>query len=810
MVHDPLASLPITLAGRWLVHRHLGQGGMANVYVARDLKHERDVAIKVLRPEVASSLGSERFLREITIAAHLNHPHILPLFDSAEVDGHLLFVMPYVTGESLRERILRAGPLPVGEAVDITRQVASALDYAHAAGVVHRDIKPENILLQAGQAIVSDFGIARAIHAAALGGQSLTEAGVTLGTPRYMSPEQIAGDVVGPASDVYSLGCVLYEMLTGGPPFDGPTAQNVLGRHMVESPPSPRSRRPEVSRDLDAVVLTALAKRPEDRFGSAGQLAQASSGEAELPRRKRVAPRPAVLALGMLALLGAGGWWGTRLLSADRRTATVAMLYLDNHSSDTADQYLADGITEETIGRLGQLARIAVPSRGMVRRFRGRADDPATIGRALNVDYLVGGSLERGAAGLRVRVELVKAADGSHVWGSSYDLALTDVLAIEDSIAQAVATEVIGRLAPAERAALIAKPTENREAYDHYLKGNFYLSRRTSAADGNLALKEYQAALALEPRFPQALGRLGLTYGIFASWPWEYPGLGTDSLVARGLAAANRAIAIDSGSADGWLARGFLLTPAPSNADGWRSFAVSPGVSAFESRCWSGVTSCRDSASAALARATRLAPRDAEIWYQYGRVLPGMDGDSAILHSLILEPDRAVSAWLLGVRYLAQGRFEAAEAMLDSAYALGRRDMSVHGLRMQARLSRGDTGGALEDLAVLHTTANDSVAKAFVAMMQIVVDARRGDSLVAKARADSLRRHYTESKTTRRSIATYLAGGLIAVGDIDRGLDLLDRMPGTSTYLGRLRSPIWDPARSHPRFREIEARFSAF
>ena len=785
---------------------------MANVYLASDLKHGRDVAIKVLRPEIASAVGGDRFLREIAIAAHLSHPHILPLFDSAEVDGHVLYVMPFVGGESLRQRIQRAGRLPVNEAVKIARQVASALDYAHAQGVVHRDIKPENILLHAGEAVVADFGIARALDAAMTGGRTLTETGITLGTPHYMSPEQITGDVVGPLSDVYSLGCVLYEMLVGSPPFAGKTARALLGQHALEAPPSPRAQRPEVTRDLEAIVLTALAKRPEDRFASAAQMADALSGAVPAPRVRRVTSRGALLAVGLLLLASVGGWWGFQKLGAGGRTARVAVLYLDNNSPDSADQYLADGITEETISRLGRLARIEVPSRGMVRRFRGRStDDPALIGRALGAKYLVSGSLERGSSGLRVRVELVRAVDGTHEWGGSYNLAVSDVLAIQDSIAHAVATEVIGRLAPAERSMLVAKPTENRVAYDHYLKGNFYLARRTSAADGHLALKEYQAALEAEPRFAKALGRLGVVYAIFANWPWDYPGLTTDSLVARGLVAANQAIAIDSASPDGWLARGFLLTPSHADADGARSFALSPAITPFRPRCWSGVVNCRDSSVAALARATRLDSRDAEIWYQYGRLTRGPEGDSAILRSLALEPDRAVAAWLLGVRYLGQRRFDAAEAMLDSAITLGRRDISVYGLRMEARLVRGNIRGAQADLALIRGLAGeDSVATAFAALMQVAADARRGDSASVRGRVDSLWRAFEQSKTTRPSIGTYMAAGLIAAGEFDRALDILERLGGGATYLGQLRSTLWDPVRTHPRFRRIEARMTPY
>src|SRR5919109_5656336 len=233
---DLLARLQAALADRYTIECELGRGGMATVYLAQDRKHHRPVAIKVLKPELAAALGPQRFLREIEIAAGLTHPHILPLHDSGEADGFLYYVMPYIEGESLRDRLNREKQLPLDDATRIAREVASALAYAHSRGVVHRDIKPENILLVAGQAVVSDFGIARGISAA--GGERLTATGVSVGTPVYMSPEQAAGgEPLDGRSDIYSLGCVLYEMLAGEPPFTGPTAESVLHQHLPADPP---------------------------------------------------------------------------------------------------------------------------------------------------------------------------------------------------------------------------------------------------------------------------------------------------------------------------------------------------------------------------------------------------------------------------------------------------------------------------------------------------------------------------------------------------------------------------------------------
>src|SRR5213080_1240039 len=271
---DPLARVQAALAGRYTIERELGRGGMAAVYLAQDRKHHRPVAIKVLKPELAAALGPERFLREIDTAARLTHPHILPLHDSGEAAGWLYYVMPYVEGETLRDRLEREGQLPLEEAVRITREVASALSYAHAHDVVHRDVKPENILLSGGEAVVADFGIARAITRAA--GSGLTEAGIPVGTPAYMSPEQAsAARAVDGRSDIYSLGCVLYEMLVGEPPYTGPSAQMVIAKRFTDPVPSVRRLRDTIPPAIDGAVSKALGKAPADRFVTAAQFAEA-------------------------------------------------------------------------------------------------------------------------------------------------------------------------------------------------------------------------------------------------------------------------------------------------------------------------------------------------------------------------------------------------------------------------------------------------------------------------------------------------------------------------------------------------------
>ncbi len=266
--------LNAALEGRYLIERKLGEGGMAMVYLAEDLKHKRKVALKVLRPELAAVVGAERFLAEIETTANLQHPHILPLFDSGEADGFLFYVMPYVEGESLRERIEKEHQLPLEEALKIAANVAAALQYAHEQGVVHRDIKPANILLSRGEPLVADFGIALAVSEA--GGGRITETGLSLGTPHYMSPEQAAGErTLDKRSDVYALACVLYEMLTGQPPYSGPTAQAVLGRILTGEPDPPTEHRKAIPVHVEHAVLRALEKLPADRFETADDFVRA-------------------------------------------------------------------------------------------------------------------------------------------------------------------------------------------------------------------------------------------------------------------------------------------------------------------------------------------------------------------------------------------------------------------------------------------------------------------------------------------------------------------------------------------------------
>ena len=429
---DLRSALQAALADRYRLERELGRGGMATVYLAQDLRHDRPVALKVLHLELAASLGPERFQREIRLAARLQHPHILSIHDSGEVAGDastppiLWFAMPFVEGESLRDRLTRERQLPLEDALRIAREAADALEYAHRHGIIHRDIKPENILLSGDHALVADFGIARALAATE---SQLTETGTTLGTPAYMSPEQAAGErAIDHRSDIYSLGCVLYEALAGEPPFTGPTAQSIIARRFTETPRLLREVRETVPAAVERAVAKALAKSPADRFGSAAELGRAlaegttGSRAAEPARVAPTEPIPAAATIAQPArsrgfrfpvtaamaigfLLGLGvlfGWLRSHGRADDTPAGTkrLAVLPFENLGA-AADEYFADGVTDEVRGKLASLAGLQVIARSSSGQYKKTTKTPQEIGRELGVDYLLTGTVRWEKGGRR-------------------------------------------------------------------------------------------------------------------------------------------------------------------------------------------------------------------------------------------------------------------------------------------------------------------------------------------------------------------------------------------------------------------------
>ncbi|HXI33268.1 MAG TPA: protein kinase, partial [Gemmatimonadales bacterium] len=474
------ADLTATLAGRYRIERELGRGGMATVYLAADLKHDRNVAIKVLHAELAASLGAERFLREIHIAAGLTHPHILPLIDSGEAGGLLYYVTPHVADGSLRERLLREPRFAVAEAIRIARDVGAALDYAHRQNLVHRDVKPENILFTDGHAVLADFGIARVCSVA--GPDAVTEVGVTLGTPEYMSPEQAAGERdLGNASDLYSLACVVYEMLAGQPPIRGAGARAVMAKQVTETAAPLRVLRPEVPAHLERALARALAKNPADRFASAGAFVAGLQGEG-----------PA----------SGAGWSASR---------GIAVLPFVNVSPDPDNEYLSDGITDELISALAGVEGLRVASRTSVFSLKGKPQDVRATGALLGAAWVLEGTLRRAGDRLRITAQLTSTADGQLLWSERYDRTFADVFAIQEEIARTIvdtlrATTLAEFTAPPAR-----RYTKNVAAYGLYLKGRHAWNKRSN--EGTVeAIHFFEQAIAEDARYAPAFAGLSDSY----------------------------------------------------------------------------------------------------------------------------------------------------------------------------------------------------------------------------------------------------------------------------------------------------------
>jgi serine/threonine protein kinase/tetratricopeptide (TPR) repeat protein len=554
-----LEQLKAALADRYHVERELGEGGMATVYLAHDLRHNRKVALKVLRPEIAAALGEQRFLREIQVTANLHHPHILPLYDSGSVDGALFYVMPLVQGESLRDRLAREKMLPVDETVRIVRQIAGALDFAHRHGIIHRDIKPGNILLHDGEALLSDFGIA--IDPTEAVGDRLTETGLSIGTLQYMSPEQATGERdLDARSDVYALGAVTYEMLAGEPPITGASARAIIAKLVTERPTSLRVVRDVVPPSLDDAVMRALAKAPADRFSSAHEFAEAltipqvraTAVPVSAPaRRTRMIALGIVVAIGVFAIAWTGIMRHSSSVPGDAgtpaRIRSIAVLPLDNYSGDATQEYFAEGMTDELTAALATISQLRVTSRGSAMQFQGR-NRPSTpeIAKILDVDAVVEGSVTRSGDKVRITAQLIDARADKHLWAKSFERNSSDVLALQAELASAIARGINVRLTESEQSLLATAPKVNPESHDAYLKGRYFFNR---PSDENLlkAIAQFEEAIKLSPTFAPAYSGLSDAY----LWAGYNEGFLTASEARpKAKAAAEKAVQLDNNSTE--------------------------------------------------------------------------------------------------------------------------------------------------------------------------------------------------------------------------------------------------------------------
>jgi serine/threonine protein kinase/Flp pilus assembly protein TadD len=528
--------LQSALADSYALSSELGRGGMATVYLARDLKHDRVVALKVLHPELAAALGPDRFLREIKLAARLNHPHILPLFDSGETSGWLYYVMPYVEGESLRQRLDREKQLPLNDALRMVRAVGSALDYAHRQHIVHRDIKPENIMLHEGEAMVMDFGIAKAVSAAG-GDTLLTQTGMMVGTPAYVSPEQAAGErEIDGRSDQYSLACVLYEMLSGSRPFTGPTAQAVLAKRFTDPVPSLKTARVKVPDYVEKALTRALAKEPAERFATAISFVEAVA--------------PDVRKAGGDGKRGSTAAGGSKVAG----TKSIAVLPFTNMSADRENEYFTDGIAEEIISALSKIQALRVASRTSSFGFKGKTEDIREIGQKLEVGTVLEGSVRKSGNKLRIAAQLINVEDGYQLWSERYDREMEDIFEIQDDIAQSIAKALRVVLSEREREVIEKVPTTNLEAYDYYLRGRQYFNE-VRLKSLKFARQMFNRAIEIDPEF--ALAQAGVAYS--CSFLYMYFDARASNL-NQADAASKRAVELDPRLPEAHVARGFAIS----------------------------------------------------------------------------------------------------------------------------------------------------------------------------------------------------------------------------------------------------------
>jgi serine/threonine-protein kinase len=719
-VADPESSLAAALGDRYRLDRVLGEGGMATVYLAHDLKHDRPVALKVLKPELAHALGPERFEREIKLAARLQHPHILTVLDSGEAaversalsaqrSALLYFTMPYVEGESLRDRLNREKQLSLDDALRIAREAAQALQYAHEHGVIHRDIKPENLLLtKDGSTLVADFGIARALGASESG--TLTQTGMALGTPAYMSPEQASAEAdLSPRTDIYSLGAVLFEMLAGEPPFTGPSVQAVIAKRFSGAVPSIRGTRANVPAMVDQAVTRALAVVPADRWASAAEFGRALTPAATTAfvaspaggATRRVSPALITLILGLL--IGGGAlfaWRGSAgnesrvPAGAARDAATasapvrIAVLPFDN-VGDSSDAYFADGVTDAVRGKLTALHGIEVIARQSSEEYRGSTKPLRQIADELGVDYLLTGTVRwakaaDGTSRVQVSPELVEIGDGTarSRWQQPFDAPLTDVFQVQGTIAGQVASALNVALGASDQQELAERPTQNLAAYDSYLRGSAIQGIDGASVRRKIAfLKD---AVARDSSFGAAWARLVQAQVQLTS------GAEPRSVIA---AALRRAEALAPEAPETYRARYSLLTLPPGNSDSALAVAEAgllryPGNP--ELLRAKGVSELllgrNESALATLRRTRALDPRS-------------------------LPAARAFASALLSLR-----RFPEARAAYEAGLALDPTDQQSLQNIVGTYLFEGDLAGAQRFVAQVSPDADRRQFYAYLAM----------------------------------------------------------------------------------------------
>ena len=861
------ARLQSALVDRYRIERELGRGGFAVVYLAHDLRHDRAVALKVLHDEVAANLGSERFEREIRFAARLQHPHILGVFDSGAADGRLWFTMPFIEGETLRNRMQRERQLPLADALGIAREVADALHCAHQHGVLHRDIKPENILLSGRHAVVADFGIARALTD---GNASLTLTGMAIGSPGYMSPEQATGDRdLDARSDVYALGCVLYEMLAGEGPFDAPTAQGRIARSLTDTPRPIHTLRPAVSEALDAILGTALAKVPADRFATAEAFGDALAGVSTTGSTGAygtVSPRAprrlwmGVAAAAVLLLTGFGGALTWRALHSRERGKALAVLPFESAGS-ADDAAFADGITEEVRGKLTAVPGLRVTARTSSNQYRGSRKTPREIGGELGVEFILTGTV-RWATGpggerrVRVTPELINASSGNTRWQEPFDEVMSDVFKVQSGIATKVASALGATFGDDLTQQLNTNLTSNLVAYQEYLKGEA-ATEALSRTDGKSlqeGLAHYERAAALDTGFAVAWSRVGFVNVLsFSVNPTEDIARRAEDAITRAMRLAPdraqvrraearylRIVKNDYAAAMAQLDTG--LIHEPNNVD---LLSAASGASALLSR-W-------DAAVEYAKRAAALDPRNANAADAAQRILHGVrrfaEADEYAARALALSPgnisiaegasiNRVSMGDLAGAKTYAREVLKHADTIEVAAYYALFQEMqwvldepllrrithmtpaNFRNNRQQWALKVGRTWLLLGDTVKGRAYGDSSRIGAEAQLASYPENAQlrelhgralammgRNEEAIAEAEESLKMRETTLDVSTGPYVRYQVARILVQAGAFDRALEIIEPLLSTNyadvTPAWLTLEPVFRPLRGNARFDRI-------
>ena len=804
-------TLQSTLGETFTIERELGGGGMSRVFVAEERRFGRKVVIKVLPETLVAAVSTGRFNREMQLAAKLQHPQIVPVLTSGEIDGLPYYTMPYIDGESLRARLDRGGEMPVDETVRVLRQVAAAMSYAHRHGVVHRDIKPDNVLLADDFAVVTDFGVAKALSASALmePSTSVTAQGTALGTPAYMAPEQALADgATDQRADIYAFGVMAYEMLAGHTPFVARNAQAMLAAHIMQVP-TPIEQLRGIPPSLATLVMQCLQKRPADRPQTAADLlrvldstissggtaatsaavvtsgsAQAaattplSAGTRSVTRQLPWLSTPmiaTVVATIILAIVGYGLFADSRAGGRPSEELTsIAVLPLDNVGGDSTDEYFSEGMTDELANALGKLPGLRLASRTSAYSFKNhRGANVTEIGRKLNVDAVLEGAVRRSGNRLRVTAQLTKVSDGLSLWSDTYERQTRDVFQVQDDIARSISDALKLKLgASAAAVSSNSRGTANLPAYDLYLRGRFFWNRR-GADNLRRSISYFNAAIARDPSYGRAYAALAIAYALLP----EYSDSAPPDVIDRTKAAANRALAIDARLAEAYAALGLA------------------SVHAWDFK----------SAEAAYRKAIALDPRYPTAHQWYGELLYHTNRlDSSVAETrmaLSLDPLAPITPAAVGYSLILSGRYDEAIAELRKGIELAPGLGLHHAVIAQAYFWKSDVKTAIAEV-------DTSIA------LDPEVSSRWGELAYMYGRsgmpekADSVMNILEERARVQRVGPVTLALGYLGRQENDKALDALER--GVSehdisllTNFAPATDRVFDPLRSNARFQRI-------